>query len=170
MSGSTLRLPLPDWLIAAPDGRDQFRTDSASFSEVPVVRARLLCLSPLEFEHLIKDILLKTGFDRVDVTKYSQDGGIDVNAYPCENMWALRGILVQVQAKRWLHTVGRREVAELRGSLEPFARGVVVTTSSFSKAAVAEAGSPGKNPIVLIDGNGFSEIILSLTPTIVESR
>jgi restriction endonuclease Mrr len=52
--------------------------------------------------------------------------------------------LVQVQAKRWLHSVGRKEVAELRGSLQPFAKGAVVTTSHFSRAAINEATDDGR--------------------------
>jgi restriction endonuclease Mrr len=93
---------------------------------------------------------------------YSQDGGIDVNAFAGQLMWPIRDLLVQVQAKRWLHTIGRKEVAELRGSLQPFARGAVVTTSYFSRAAVAEAQKVGKNPIVLVDGYSFASLVKSL--------
>ena len=75
-------------------------------------------------------------------------------------MWALANTMVQVQAKRWLHSVGRKEVAELRGSLQPFARGAVVTTSHFSKAAINEAHEEGKNPIVLVDGFMLSQVVL----------
>ena len=67
--------------------------------------------------------------------------------------------LVQVQAKRWLHTVGRREVAQLRGSLQPFARGALVTTSHFSKAAITESTEEGKIPIVLVDGYSFASLV-----------
>jgi restriction endonuclease Mrr len=74
-------------------------------------------------------------------------------------MWPLENLLLQVQAKRWLHSVGRKEVAELRGSLQPFARGAVVTTSHFSKAAIREASEPGKNPIVLLDGQRFATLV-----------
>jgi restriction endonuclease Mrr len=95
----------------------------------------------------------------VHVTRYSQDGGIDVNAIAGKTMWPLRGLLVQIQAKRWLHTVGRKEVAELRGSLQPHARGAVVTTSQFSKAALGEASDAGKHPIVLIDGFEFARVV-----------
>jgi hypothetical protein len=58
--------------------------------------------------------------------------------------------------------VGRNEIAELRGSLDPFARCVVVTTSHFSKAEISKAASSGKNPIVLIDGIRFASIISAL--------
>ena len=78
-------------------------------------------------------------------------------------------MLVQIQAKRWLHTVGRREVAELRGSLDQYARGTVVTTSHFSKAATIEATTAGKNPIVLIDGIRLASIIKSLEGFVLPS-
>ena len=68
--------------------------------------------------------------------------------------------LVQVQAKRWLHSVGRKEVAELRGSLKPFAGGVILTTGHFSRAAVNEASEEGKNPIGLVDGIKLSRGVL----------
>jgi restriction system protein len=75
-------------------------------------------------------------------------------------MWIFESTLVQIQAKRWLHSVGRKEVAELRGSLEPFAKGAVVTTSHFSKAAINEAGGQGKHPITLVDGFRLSKLVL----------
>jgi hypothetical protein len=148
---------------------DQQATCTLSASESSALRTRLLAFSPQEFEHVIKSVLLRTGFQRVNVTKYSQDGGIDVNAYPNDNLWPLRELLVQIQAKRWLHTVGRREVAELRGSLEPYARGVVVTTSHFSKAAITEAHAPGKNPIGLIDGNQFGAIVATIEQNFLDN-
>ena len=133
-----------------------------SVQMIEQIRSRLLRLDPRDFEFVIRDVLLRTNFDDVTVTKYSQDGGIDLNAYPSGRLWPIGGMLVQVQAKRWLHTVGRKDVAELRGSLEPYARGVLVTTSHFSKAATLEAASSGKNPIGLIDGIRFASIIHSL--------
>jgi len=83
-----------------------------------------------------------------------------VNARAGARIWVFENTLVQVQAKRWLHSVGRKEVAELRGSLQPFARGAVVTTSHFSKAAINEAGEEGKNPIALVDGFRLSKVVL----------
>ncbi len=142
-----------DRIIAREEPRE-----SGTVSAEPI-RRRLLALPPEGFEHLIKKVLELTGFKRVTVTRYSQDGGIDVNAYAMEQIWPVRGLHVQVQAKRWIHTVGRREVAELRGSLAPFARGAIVTTSFFSRAALAESSADGKNPIVLIDGPEFAGMV-----------
>lgn len=145
---------------SAHEGESRNQKDTAA--KIEAVRGRLLAVPPQQFEHLIKEILLQTGFERVSVTKYSQDGGIDVNAFTGKQMWPIQNLLVQVQAKKWLHSVGRKEVAELRGSLQPFARGTVVTTSHFTKAANIEANEQGKNPITLVDGYELALIVSSL--------
>ena len=128
--------------------------------QLEAVRCRLLDLDPKQFELFVRDLLVHCGFDNVCVTKYSADGGVDVNAETGRRIWAFERTLVQVQAKRWLHSVGRREVAELRGSLQPFARGTILTTSHFSRAAINEASEAGKNPIGLVDGIRLSEVVL----------
>lgn len=120
------------------------------------VRASMFALDPRHFELLVKSSLESSGFSNVVVTRYSQDRGIDISAHVSHANWPIAGLCVQVQAKRWLHTVGRREVAELRGSLAPFAQGAVVTTSYFSRAAVSEANAIGRQPIVLVDGFQFA--------------
>ena len=132
-------------------------------------RKQLLAYDPKQFEHVVSDILRFSGFERVEVTRYSQDGGIDINARLGRRLWPLRHLLTQVQAKRWLHTVGRREVAELRGSLQPHAAGCIVTTSHFSRAAVAESVEPGKIPITIVDGFELSRIFRFVGNLSVES-
>jgi len=132
------------------------------FAQIEAVRSKLLNLEPRGFELIIRDLLIHSGFEDVHVTQYSQDGGVDVNATAGLRMWPVQNMLIQVQAKRWLHTVGRKEVAELRGSLQPYARGAVVSTGHFSKAAMKESTATGKNPIVLVDGFQLSKIVLFL--------
>lgn len=131
-----------------------------NIERIEQIRGRLLAMEPKNFEFFIKDLLLHCGFSDVCVTRFSADGGVDVNARAGSRIWVFENTLVQVQAKRWLHSVGRKEVAELRGSLQPFARGAVVTTSHFSKAAINEASEEGKNPIALVDGFRLSKVVL----------
>lgn len=126
------------------------------------LRSRMLALDPRAFEFLIRSVLVASGYESVAVTRYSQDGGIDVNAAFGPSGWPVRSHRVQVQAKRWLHTVGRKDVAELRGSLGPDGIGCLVTTSHFSKAAVSEASEPGKTPITLVNGWQLSELLVTL--------
>jgi HJR/Mrr/RecB family endonuclease len=127
--------------------------------KIEAVRAKLLAVAPKRFEELLKELLVKTGFANVHVTRYSQDGGVDLNAYP--SAWALGSCLLQIQAKRWIHSVGRREVAELRGSVEPFARGTLITTSHFTRAALSDARAPGKLPIHLVNGFELAQVIIT---------
>jgi len=130
------------------DESNQPQTEN--IERIEYVRGKLLAMAPKSFELFIKDLLVHCGFSDVCVTRFSADGGVDVNARAGG----------RVQAKRWLHSVGRKEVAELRGSLQPFARGAVVTTSHFSKAAINEVSEEGKNPIALVDGFRLSKVVL----------
>lgn len=134
--------------------------EAHEFGKVEEVRSKLLALEPRRFEFFVKDLLVHCGFQEVCVTKFSADGGIDVSARVGDRMWVFENTLVQIQAKRWLHAVGRKEVAELRGSLQPFARGAVLTTGHFSKAAMNEANEAGKSPITLVDGHRLSSVVL----------
>ena len=153
-------------LLVAENSDDDDVMDEGShlqtenFERIEQVRGRLLALAPQAFELFVKDLLLHCGFSDVCVTRFSADGGVDVNARAGARIWIFENTLVQVQAKRWLHSVGRKEVAELRGSLQPFARGAVVTTSHFSKAAINEASEAGKNPITLVDGFRLAKVVL----------
>jgi hypothetical protein len=136
------------------------RPQTENIERIEQVRGKLLAMEPRSFELFIKDLLVHCGFLEVCVTRFSADGGVDVNARTGGRIWIFENTLVQVQAKRWLHSVGRKEVAQLRGSLQPFARGAVVTTSHFSKAAINEASEEGKNPIGLVDGFRLSKVVL----------
>lgn len=136
--------------------------EKARAESIERARAKIFALEPRDFEVLVKASLEVSGFTNVEVTRYTQDGGVDVNAWVSNVQWPIAGLRIQVQVKRWLHTVGRREVAELRGSLEPFASGAVVTTSFFSRAALSEAAAPGRQPIVLVDGFQFAAIAREL--------
>ncbi len=133
---------------------------SADIEGIERVRSKLMAMEPRRFEFFVKELLLHCGFRDVCVTKFSADGGVDVNAKAGVRMWIFENTLIQVQAKRWLHSVGRKEVAELRGSLQPYAKGAVLTTSHFSKAAINEAGEEGKHPITLVDGFRLSKLVL----------
>lgn len=135
------------------------RCGEYSAEELECVRSQMLNMHPARFEGLVKNALESSGFCRVITTRYSQDGGIDVDAFAGESHWPIQGLHVQIQAKRWIHTVGRKEVAELRGSLGRFARGALVTTSQFSKSALDEASNSEKMPITMIDGYDFARIV-----------
>jgi len=136
-------------------------TDKTLFVEVEQVRSSLLCVAPATFEHLLKDLIEKRGFLGVKVTRYVGDGGIDLFGYVPESDDFFAGTFTQFQAKRWRHSVGSVEVNGFRGALSASAKGVFVTTSHYTKAAVAESRHTEKPSITLIDGAKLARMVLS---------
>lgn len=116
------------------------------------LRKRLLALTPTEFEELVSVLLAEIGFEDIEVTKRSGDGGIDV-----------RGTLVvgdvvrtrmAVQAKKWKpqNRVQAPTVQQVRGSLGTHEQGLIITTSDFSSGARTEAARPNAVPVALMNG------------------
>src|SRR6266853_1717342 len=140
-----------------PDDHDQAE---ASPVERETVRARLFQFTPHDLEHFIKLVFERTGFVKVSVTPATGDGGIDVNAYVDEKDDFFAGTHVQAQVKRWRHAVGSPEINNFRGALSTTAKGVFVTTSHFTRAALAEARRETKPSIALVDGERLAGIVI----------
>ncbi len=141
------------------------RENTVPLVEIESVRVRLLEIAPLDFEHFIKRVMERSGFLEVSVTRASGDGGIDINAYVEDSNYFFAGTHVQAQVKRWRHAVGSPDINSFRGALNTTAKGVFVTTSSFTRAAITEAKHPNKGSITLIDGTRLSSIVLQLNVT-----
>ena len=103
------------------------------------------------FERLVQRTLRESGFVQVEVTGRSGDKGIDG-----KGIMRLAGLLsfhVIFQCKRWKGVVGAGEVRDFRGAMVGRAdKGLLITTGTFTKAAVREATRDGAPPIDLIDG------------------
>ncbi len=83
---------------------------STDYLEVEHLRSRFFQMTPYGFEQFIKDVMEVNGFIEVSVTSASGDGGIDINAYVDEPNDFFAGTHVQVQVKRWRHSVGSIEI------------------------------------------------------------
>lgn len=112
---------------------------------------RLAMMSPSEFEALVGRLLVALGFEEVEVTQRSGDGGIDV-----------RGTLVvgdvirtrmAVQVKRWKQNVQAPTVQQVRGSLGTHEQGLIITTGDFSSGARLEAQRANAVPVALMSGS-----------------
>jgi restriction system protein len=117
--------------------------------------------TPSWFEGLVVKLLRKMGYggpgpDAAQVVGGSGDGGVD--GIIKQDQLGLD--IVYIQAKRWENPVGRPEVQKFAGSLDGFSanKGVMITTSTFSKGAHEYANSINKN-IVLIEGEKLSELM-----------
>ena len=122
------------------------------------LRQRLSELHPRTFENLIGGMLGSIGFDNVEVSKYSGDGGLDVEAEL--TVGGVTNVKTAIQVKRWKNNVPGRVVRELRGALMTDQRGLIITTSAFTKEAQSEAVAPGKTPISLIDGDALMRLLV----------
>ncbi len=129
---------------------------------VQEILERIMSCSPRFFERLVVDLLVRMGYggSRKDAGRaigQSGDGGVDgiIN----EDRLGLD--VVYIQAKRWEGTVGRPVVQAFAGSLEGFRakKGVMITTSSFSRDAVDYVGRIEKK-IVLIDGEQLAQFMI----------
>ena len=115
-------------------------------------------LTSTEFEELVGKLLIAMGFENVEVTRASGDGGIDV-----------RGTLVvgdaihikmAVQVKKWRNNVQAPDIQRVRGSLNADEKGLIITTSKFASGAKREASEPTKVPINLMDGPQLVTILI----------
>lgn len=123
----------------------------------------LLSLEPSAFERLVIRVLRESGFDDVTVTGKSGDGGIDG-----KGIVRINGILsfhAIVQCKRYKpeRLVTPSEIRDFRGAMQGRTdKGIFITTSGFTKAAVEEATRDGAPPLDLINGERLIEILKEL--------
>ncbi len=124
------------------------------------LRERLLAMKPGEFEELISQLLAEMGFEMVEVTKLSGDGGIDVRGTLV--VGDVVRIKMAVQVKKWKlkNNIQAPVVQQVRGSLGAHEQGLIITTSDFSPGAVKEAAQPDKTPIALMNGEQLVMLLM----------
>lgn len=114
------------------------------------------------FERLTQRLLRESGFTQVEVTGRSGDGGIDG-----KGILRLGGLLsfhVYFQCKKYKGSVGSSQVRDFRGAMAGRAdKGLIVTTGTFSKDALAEATRDGAPPIDLVDGDHLVDLLKNLS-------
>lgn len=125
--------------------------------------ANILKSPPDFFEQLVVDLLVAMGYggSRVDAGHaigQSNDGGID--GIIKEDRLGLD--IVYLQAKRWESPVGSPEVRNFTGSLEGHGaqKGVLITTSKFTREATEFAKRLQAKKLVLIDGALLAELMM----------
>lgn len=117
----------------------------------------LKSLPPYGFELICGRLLREHGFEDVEVTQRSRDGGID--GYGLLRLSPFVSLRVAFQAKRYKDVVTRGAVGEFRNALLGRAeKGVFITTGRFTGDAEAEATRDGVVPIELIDGERLAEL------------
>jgi restriction system protein len=130
----------------------------------------LKSLPPYGFELVCGRLLREHGFEDVEVTQRSRDGGID--GYGLLRLSPFVSLRVAFQAKRYKDVVARSAVGEFRNAMLGRAeKGVFITTGRFTGDAEAEATRDGVMPIELIDGEQlvalFQDKLIGVKPRMV---
>jgi restriction system protein len=120
-------------------------------------------MRPAFFERLVLELLIKMGYGGAlnepgTLTAGTGDEGID--GIIKEDKLGLD--VIYLQAKKWdVNAVGRPEIQKFAGALlgKNAAKGVFITTSTFSRDAVEYAKTLGVK-IVLIDGKKLAELMI----------
>lgn len=124
------------------------------------LRARLLEMDPFQFEFLIGDLLQAIGYEDVEVTKSRGDKGIDVMAnLTLEGVTSVKTV-IQVKRYKIGNNIPGKVITQLRGSAEVDQRGLVITTSEFTKDAISESKAPNKMPVSLINGERLLDFLM----------
>ena len=122
------------------------------------LRDKLFDLTPTQFEHFAKDLLIIYGFLRMTVTQRGKDGGIDGNGWL---KVGLAGMAAAFQCKRWEGNVPRPEVDKFRGAIQgSYDQGIFFTTSDFTSGAKEASIKHGAVPIVLLNGDSIVDMMI----------
>ncbi len=144
---------------------------SASSAEVTIdnqnqlvrksLHEKLLAMDPAQFEVLVAELLEQLGYEQVEVTGRSGDKGIDVTAVL--TLGGITSVKTVVQVKRYKtgNNISGSVVTQLRGSAQVDQRGLIITTSDFTRDATAEAEAAGKTPIALVNGDKLLDLLFA---------
>jgi restriction system protein len=124
-------------------------------------------LPPNGFERLSQRLLRESGFQKVEVTGKTGDGGIDGVGILLVNPFVSFNVLFQ--CKRYQGAVTPSHVRDFRGAMMGRAdKGIIITTGTFTLEAKKEARRDGAPPIELVDGDTlvqmFEQLQLGLFP------
>lgn len=130
----------------------------------------LQSLSPSGFERISRELLREHGFENVNVTGGSHDGGID--GYGTLEINPFVSFKVLFQCKRYKGSVTRPQVGDFRNAMIGRAeKGIIITTGTFTNEATKEANRDGAPQIELVDGpkliEMFEKVELGVKPKTV---
>lgn len=140
--------PEEEAAVATPVQPDNQEEDSLD------LLSTLRALSPRGFEKVCRELLRESGFENVEVTGGSADGGID--GYGTLEINPFVSFRVLFQCKRYAkgNLVSRAQVGDFRNTMIGRAeKGIIITTSGFSNAAIQEANREGAPQVELVDGD-----------------
>ena len=162
---ATTASPLPQVLAETPEEQIEAASSVLETSLRDALLARILEASPAFFERMIIDLLLAMGYggSRADAGEQlggTGDGGVD--GVIREDQLGLDRVYLQAKRYQPGNTVGSEAVQAFIGALVGHSaqKGVLITTSTFSKAATNAAKQSGSLRLVLIDGEALTTLMV----------
>ena len=164
-TGVTIATVAPAETSSTPE--EQIASASSTLNEAlrDALLARVLEGTPAFFEKLIVDLLLSMGYggSRADAGEQlggTGDGGVD--GVIREDQLGLDRVYLQAKRYQRTNTIGSEAVHAFMGALlsKGAQKGVFITTSSFSKAALQVADQPGHLRLVLINGDELTRLMV----------
>jgi restriction system protein len=123
----------------------------------------LRALSPNGFERFCQMLLRESGFEEVTVTGRSGDGGIDGHGVLKVNPFVTFRVLFQCKRYAESGSVSASQIRDFRGAMLGRAdKGIILTTSAFTRDAEKEAKRDGVPAIELVDGDQLVEMMREL--------
>lgn len=163
----TVRVTKAPDSITASTPEEQIETAEATLSDAlkDALLARILEGTPAFFERMIIDLLLAMGYggSRTEAAEQlggTGDGGVD--GVIREDQLGLDRVYLQAKRYQPGNSVGSETVQAFMGALvgRGAHKGVLITTSSFSKPALATASQSGNLRLVLIDGDELTRLLI----------
>jgi hypothetical protein len=101
------------------------------------LKQQLLTISARSFEFFASDFLVYIGLERVSVTRYIGDGGIDASGDLVAGQFR---IPIGIQVKRYRNNVQRPDIDRFVGALSGrFSEGMFLTTANYAPQALQKA-------------------------------
>ncbi len=149
---------------STPDGLVPISTQQPADSLDSPIAERLLeklrAMTDKEFEEFVGRVLVRLGYEEVNVVGRSHDRGLDVE---CIHTLPLvePPVSVACQVKRHAGTVGGSVVGDLRGRwAHRVDRLILVNLGGFTAGAREEAAEqPGAKPVKLISGQDLADLM-----------
>ena len=122
-------------------------------------------MPPRNFEFFIKELLVATNsYDEVEVTQYTNDGGIDLKAKRKIQIGEMDLFTIEevFQVKRWKHNVPTGKINDFVSAMEQdrASYGTFITLSDFSNGAYKIVDNVSYAKIItLINGQQLLDIV-----------
>ncbi len=120
-------------------------------------------LPPVGFEKLCQRLLRESGFQQVEVTGRTGDGGIDGRGILQINPLLSMQVIFQCKRYNAKTAISAPQIRDFRGAMAGRTdKGIFLTTSTFTAEARKEAFREGASPIELVDGEKLVDMFVQL--------